>query len=284
MKSILVTGAAGFIGSHMVAKCKADGDVVTGIDWKPLNQWAVKPHIYMVEDVVNAGLPKFDVCYHLAAKARIQNSFDDPESYFHSNITGTFSVLESARKNGGKVVYAGSSTAYDDVSKNFYSTTKHCGEMLCETFVKSFDIDMSIARLFNVYGPRQVESGKYATVLGIWLRQLRNNKPLTVIGDGKQRRDFTYVDDIVRGLQALAEYGRPEIYNLGCGWNYSLIDIAELLSDNIEYITKRPGEAQSTLADFSKTTEHTGWEPRHYLSNYLLKERKECLIFQKQNS
>lgn len=269
MRRILVTGAAGFIGSHMVAKCKADGDVVTGLDRKQLDEWFVKPHIYMVKDVANVDLPKFDVCYHLAAEARIQNSFDDPASYFHSNVAGTFNVLEAARKNGGKVVYAGSSTAFDDVSKNFYSTTKRCGEMFCRTYIKAFGVDVTMARFFNVYGPRHVEQGKQATVIGIFEWQHRNNLPLTITGDGEQRRDFTYIDDIISGLQALAARGKPKIYSLGTGVNYSINEVASMLSDNVRYVGKRRGEADITLADFSETTADTGWKPKDELYLYV---------------
>ncbi len=282
---ILITGVGGFIGSHLVDRCVADGHWVMGLDRKPKKDWILGHHSCaekLVVDVselesllVTFDNRSFDLCYHLAAESRIQPSFGNPIGYVLSNMLGTANVLELCYKQKAMVVYAGSSTADDDTAKNVYATTKHQGEELCRVWSKCFDVYAAVARFYNVYGPRQLEDGEYATVIGIWERQLRQGKPLTVTGDGSQRRDFTHVTDIVDGLVRIADRIVPVIpfsfYNLGSGENHSLLEVARMFVEDacIQYIPRPPGESEVTLADTKKTTKDIGWLPKHRLEDYV---------------
>ncbi len=280
---ILITGAGGFIGSHLVDRCREDGYYVIGLDKKPLEKWTVgkyRSDYEAIGDVV--GLSncdcEFDLCYHLAAESRIQPSFENPVDYVSSNVLGTAAVLEAANKLRARVVYAGSSTADDDTTKNVYAMSKWQGEELCRTWRKCFNADIGIARFYNVYGERHIRSGLHATVIGIWERQWLNimkhgeKNSLTVTGTGKQKRDFTAVEDIVDGLVAIAEKGGNREYNLGTGENHRLIDVARMFvgSDSgIEFIPRPPGESEVTLADTKFTTEKLGWKAKRNIKDYI---------------
>ena len=223
---VLITGAGGFIGSHLVDQCKKDGHYVIGLDKKISEDW-IRGNEEVdwslgcmdVIDLVYHSHLNFDLCYHLAAESRIQPSFKNPFEYIRSNVLGTAAVLEAARKQNARVVYAGSSTADDDPNKNVYAMSKWQGEELCRTWIKCFNADVGIARFYNVYGARHIRSGPQATVIGIWERQWLAGEKLTVTGTGEQKRDFTAVEDIVSGLIAIAEKGGNEEYSLGTGKN-----------------------------------------------------------------
>tara|TARA_B100000131_G_scaffold283899_1_gene292135 strand:- start:10 stop:744 length:735 start_codon:yes stop_codon:yes gene_type:complete len=234
---------------------------------------------YWVDDVRNLNTYKysgenFDVVYHLAALARIQPSFKDPLNYLSIDIMGTSNVLEFARRVNAKVVYAGSSSAFGGPMLNPYAFAKYTGEQVCEMYHKVYGMSVVTARFFNVYGDRQPTTGAYATVVGIFENQCSTGLPLTVTGNGKQRRDFTHVSDIVSGLSALGEDTHSaEIYQLGTGKNYSINELAKMFSEDIKYIDARPGEAWITLADISDMKNKTGWHPQvsieEYVENYL---------------
>ena len=277
---VLVTGGLGFIGSHLVDRLIAEGHDVTIIDnlstatssednWNKKASWQ-RFDIKDIGKLQDHCALKFDTIYHMAAIARIQPSFKDPESYFNSNVQGTLAVLEYARKNGSKVIYAGSSSAFAGPYKNPYTFTKWQGEELCKMYAKVFGISTVTARFFNVYGPRQPEGGAYSTILGIFQKQYEANTPLTITGDGEQRRDFTHIDDIVDGIIRLShDEWSGEIFSLGKGKNFSINELAKMFGGSVEYITSRPGEARITLADYSKMHEKTGWEPKQKLENYV---------------
>jgi UDP-glucose 4-epimerase len=222
-------------------------------------------------DCVN-DIPKkpIDVIFHLAAKARIQPSFDTPWETYTVNSTGTIVALEMAKYYNAKFIYAGSSSAFSDVFSNPYAYSKSLGEQHCKLYAKLYDISTVIARFFNVYGPRQIEKGSYATVMGVFERQWRENKPLTVTGDGQQRRDMTHVSDIIEGLLAMSKdrwYG--EIFSLGTGTNYSINEIAAMFKHPVKYIPKRKGEAETTLASLSFTRKMLGWKAKIKISDYI---------------
>ncbi len=274
---VLVTGAGGFIGSHLVDRCKADGHFVVGVDRKPLEEWTRGKRSCDYDfsrDILCSDLVyDFDLCYHLAADARIQPSFNDPEEYVRNNVLGTACVLEWCRKVKARMVYAGSSTADSDTSLNVYATTKIQGEQLCRTWNRCFGVSVDIARFYNVYGPRQVEEGVWATVIGIFERQYRSGEKLTVTGDGLQRRDFTHVEDIVDGLVKIADRGKggAEVYSLGTGKNYSILEVAKMFCqpDWIEFVPRRRGEARETRADYGKAWSVLGWKPTRSLEDYV---------------
>jgi len=276
--NILVTGGLGFVGSHLVDLLVQDFDnnvtVIDDLSSESSSDSYRNPMAeYHIADIrnINKGwikyhfekLRKFDVIYHLAARARIQPSFKNPAECFDIDARGTCEVLEFARNQGAKVVYAGSSSAYGGPKLNPYAFSKYTGEELCILFSQIYDMSTVIARFFNVYGDRHPRSGQYATVVGIFEKQMMDGDSLTVTGTGKQRRDFTHVSDIVSGFKALAydEY-KGQILNLGTGINHSINELAHLFKDDITWIPKRPGEAWTTLADIKMAKELLDWEPR----------------------
>lgn len=275
----IVTGGAGFIGSNLVDALVEQGHKVyvwdnfcTGkaenlnhninnisVEWLDISQ--------TIPDIFSEGI---DAIFHLAAEARIQPSFKKPLYTHNSNVTGTVHVLELARINNCKVIYAGTSSLYHDLYANPYTFTKGLAEQYCQLYNKIYGVPVAIARFFNVYGPRQIEDGDYATVIGIFEKQKRNNQPLTVTGTGEKRRDFTHVKDIVSGLIAMSKDNwNCEIFNLGSGTNYSINEVAQMFNHPITYLPNRPGEAETTLADISFSKEKLGWEPTQSLRNYI---------------
>ena len=282
---ILVTGGCGFIGSNLVDLLVEENhqenevivvdNLITGKE-ENCNELAT----YIIDDVgeiiSSNDLKDVDVIYHLAAMPRIQPSFNEPLYTFNNNAQNTTLVCEFARKNNAKIVYAGSSTYYGGVYLNPYAFSKWVGEEVCKMYSQIYDVTTSIARFFNVYGPRHLKTGPYSTVVGIFEEQYKNNQPLTITGDGEQRRDFTHVSDICRGLIAMSKGDhKGEVFNLGTGTNYSINELAVMFDGApVKYIPKRPGEAQETLADISKINGESGWVPKHNLQDYIKNEVK----------
>lgn len=280
MSRALVTGGLGFVGSHLVELLLSEGHQVSVMDnlsSESSSRANMREGVqYLIDDIRNINSykyvgEKFDTVFHLAALSRIQPSFQAPLDTLSVNIQGTACVLEFARQCGANVVYAGSSSAYAGPMLNPYAYAKYTGEQVCEMYSKIYDMNTVTARFFNVYGARQPIVGPYATVVGIFEEQKKNGVPLTVTGDGEQRRDFTHVSDIVKGLYALSKsVCSGEVYNLGTGRNRSINELAGLFEpQEIKYIPARPGEARTTLADISLTTEKTGWTPKMSLEKYV---------------
>lgn len=280
MKRVLVTGGLGFIGSHLVELLISEKNQVVVMD-NLSSESSTRSNMrqgaeYWIDDIRNINSykyvsEKFDTVYHLAALSRIQPSFQAPLDTLSINIQGTACVLEFARRCGANVVYAGSSSAYAGPMLNPYAYAKYTGEQVCEMYSKIYGMNTVTARFFNVYGSRQPVTGAYATVVGIFEGQKIKNVPLTVTGDGSQRRDFTHVSDIVQGLYALSKCEcNGEVYNLGTGKNHSINELAALfMPSEIKYLPSRPGEAKVTLADISSTTAKSGWIPLIKLEEYV---------------
>lgn len=249
---VLVTGGAGFIGSHLVDSLIGDGFDVTVIDNLSTGKKSQvnKKAKFIKADIRNLKKIKpyfkgVDQVFHLAAKARIQPSIKDPISSFDHNVMGTLNVLLAARDAGVKrVVYSASSSSYGDQDvlplheemtprfKSPYSLSKYVGEEMCRLFSNLYGIESVSLRYFNVYGPRQLLSGAYATVVGIFLKQFKNGKPLTIVGDGSIQRDFTHVFDVVRANILAAQsdrVGKGEVINIGTGKNYSINEVASMI-------------------------------------------------------
>ncbi len=280
----LVTGGAGFIGSNLVERLIKDGHRVTVIDNLStgkrgnLHKDAEFFELDIAElDAIKPVFEKKDVVFHIAAIPRIMRSIEDPAFVFRSNVTGTLNVLLAARDAGVKrVVYSASSSAYgpqnilplceDMPSKplNPYALTKYIGEELCREFTNLYGLDTVSLRYFNVYGPRMDVEGDYATVIGKFLRLKDERKPLTIIGDGKQTRDFTNVRDVAEAniLASQIENGGGEVINIGAGSNHSVQEIADIIGGKHAYVPERPGEVRDTLADIGKAKRILGWEPK----------------------
>ncbi|MDP3730984.1 MAG: NAD-dependent epimerase/dehydratase family protein [bacterium] len=283
-----VTGGAGFIGSHLTDKLIARGCEVRVIDnlslgkkeninplaifWeKDIRDLAALSYYHIFEDV--------DYIFHCAAMPRIQPSFKNPTESFTNNLLGTHNVLEAARLAGvKKVIYSGASSVYGDQPelplhesmiprpKNPYAYDKWQAEERCLMFWKLFQLPVVCLRYFNVYGERQSTEGAYATVVGIFLRQKENGEFLTIVGDGKQRRDFTCVDDVTEANCLAMESAEAvgEVINIGTGVNYSIAGLAGLIENGALYhcyLPARPGESQETLADISKAKRLLGFKP-----------------------
>jgi len=285
MKKILITGGLGFIGYNLVKRLLETGKYdITVIDNLLSDSSSINNKHdnvkYIIDDINNLENIKykdldFDIIFHLAALARIQPSFKDPVSYFKSNILGTVQVCELARRCNAKIVYAASSSAYEDPKLNPYAFTKYIGEETLTMYSKLYDISTVCARFFNVYGDRQPTEGTYATVIGIFERQWSSGEKLTITGDGEQRRDFTHVYDICDGMICLSNQKfKGDIFNLGTGTNFSINEVASMFKTNTMYIPARPGEAKITLADISETKKY-GYNPKQHIKEYIEKYLNE---------
>ena len=294
MKS-LVTGGAGFIGSNLVDGLLSLGHEVVVIDneysdahdyfyWNDLTE----NYKYDIRDYEKTR-PLYngvDYVFHIAAEARIQPSILNPVEAISINSVGTCTVLQCAREAGvKKLMYSSTSAGYGmnpqpnvetqpDDCLNPYSISKVNGEKLCKMYTDLFGLDTVIFRYFNAYGERQPVRGQYAPVIGIFLRQLEVGQSLTIVGDGEQRRDFTYVKDIVNAniMAALSNADKEaygQVYNVGSGVNYSVNEVAEMISNNIKYIPPRLGEARISLANVDKIYKTFAWKPQQSLENWI---------------
>ena len=294
IKSI-VTGGAGFIGSNLVDQLLAIGHEVIVIDNEYSDAhdqfyWNDKAenHKYDIRDYEKTRPLYNGVTYvfHIAAEARIQPAIENPIGAVSINSVGTCTVLQCAREAGvKKVMYSSTSSGYgmnpypnvetqSDDCLNPYSVLKVNGEKLCKMYTDLFDLDTVIFRYFNVYGNRQPLRGQYAPVIGIFLRQLAAGEPLTIVGDGEQRRDFVNVEDVARAnIMAAISNQDPEVYgqvyNVGTGINYSVNDIAKMFNTETVYIPPRLGEAKVSLANNKKIEKIFGWKPYVKLEDWI---------------
>jgi len=287
MSRVLVTGGAGFIGSHLVERLLADGHHVAVLDnfstGHPDNLAHVRADGLTVcrADVTDTAIVA-NVCqgvdwvFHLAALADIVPSIERPLDYYRANVNGTVSVLEAVRVAGVKrLVYAASSSCYGipdryptpetaAVRPQYpYALTKWVGEQLVLHWAQVYKLSCVSLRLFNVYGPRARTSGAYGAVFGVFLAQKLAGKPLTIVGDGSQTRDFVFVTDVVEALVRAAASGvSGESFNVGSGRPHAVGELARLLGGPVVYVPKRPGEPECTWADITKIHRVLGWEPR----------------------
>jgi UDP-glucose 4-epimerase len=285
MKAI-VTGGAGFIGSHLVDLLLKENIDVTVLDnfstGRPENLSHVMGQIELVE--CDLGIPgnwiknvdNADWVFHLAALADIVPSIQQPEAYFRANVDGTFNVLQASKAAAVKrFIYIASSSCYGipdkyptpenaEIRPKYpYALAKRIGEELVIHWAQVYSFPALSLRFFNVYGPRSRTSGTYGAVFGVFLGQKLAGKPYTVVGDGEQTRDFTFVTDIAQAILSAAKSERAgEIYNVGSGATVSVNRLVELLGGEKVHIPKRPGEPDSTFADIAKIRKELGWEPQ----------------------
>ncbi len=301
-KNVLVTGGAGFIGSHLVDRLVCDGHTVTVLDNFSTGREANLAHQKSNIQIVDADIADFDrilphfkgqeIIFHLAALADIVPSIVNPRGYYASNVMGTMNVAEASRLSGvKKLVYTASSSCYGippppegslsakgslpdagfyptpetaPINSQYpYALTKYLGEQTVLHWGQVYDLPVISLRLFNVYGPRSRTSGTYGAVFGVFLAQKLDGKPYTVVGDGNQTRDFVYVTDVADAFAAAAFSDvKNEIFNVGTGNPQSINKLVLLLEGKKIHIPKRPGEPDCTWADITKIKSMLGWEPK----------------------
>lgn len=285
MTTSLVTGGCGFIGSHIVDKLVDMGHSVRIID--DLSAQENEEFYYndkasywkkdISKDDCNDIFNNVDYVFHLAARSRIQPTIENPGSCFEVNVVGTQRVLEWSRLNSViKIVYSSTSSLYGQQNTipfqpnmpacclNPYSMSKWMGEQVCKLYFQLYGLNSIVLRYFNVYGPREPVKGQYAPVIGLFKRQAYNEKKITVVGDGLQKRDFTYISDVVNAnICSMKSNIDHNIYNIGTGKNYSIIEIANMINQGtgIEYIAERQAEVRETLADITSTQNDLSWSP-----------------------
>lgn len=286
---IVVTGGAGFIGSNLVDKLvKLKYNVVVIDNLSTGNIKNIRHNLKKISffrlDIskeknklkLNKIFKNVNCVYHLAGLADIVPSIEKPESYFNVNVTGTLNILQASKFNNvKKFIYAASASCYgkspklptnekNKINTEYpYALTKNLGEKLVLHWEKIYNLDSSSFRFFNVYGPRSRTTGAYGAVFGVFLSQKINNRPLTIVGNGKQTRDFIHVNDLVNALIiAIRRSKSGEIYNLGSGKETSVNQIAKLIGGEKIYIPKRPGEPLRSLADISKAKKDLKWKPK----------------------
>ena len=277
---ILITGALGFVGKNLAKKLLADGHDVIGLDnyeiGKPADEVdGVKYLPWDIEQIEYLKGDSIDLCFHLAALSRIQPSFEQPSETFRVNARGTEAVCEWARHNNVKVVYSGSSSQWHDPFLSPYALYKKLGEDVCKLYRMIYGLNVEIARFYNVYGPGEITEGKWAAVIGKWRGQVEQNHPITIVGDGEQRRDFTHIDDIVDGLIKIA-FGtdtHEDAWELGTGFNYSLNEVAELFVEKFSavkvYMSQERGNYKETIRVNNDAIDRLGWTPTDKLKEYI---------------
>tara|TARA_R110000803_G_C11920725_1_gene314303 strand:- start:90 stop:974 length:885 start_codon:yes stop_codon:yes gene_type:complete len=293
VKKALITGGAGFIGSNLVDSLIDKGwkvIVIDNLSSKSHEQFYFNDRaIYHKYDIVDFDKirPLFNginYVFHLAAESRIQPAILNPTNTIRVNSIGTCNVLQAAREaKCDRVVYSSTSSAYglknplplkESMSKdclNPYSISKVNGEELCKMYTNLFGLKTITFRYFNVYGHRQCTKGQYAPVIGLFLKQKLEGKAMTVVGDGLQTRDYTNVKDVVNAniLATECEEGFGEVYNIGTGKSYSILDLCNLIGGEFKHIPERIGEGRFTQADNSKAKKILKWEPKIKLEDYL---------------
>ncbi|SDH72448.1 UDP-glucose 4-epimerase [Paraburkholderia steynii] len=285
---VLVTGAAGFIGSHVCELFLKEGHEVIGLDdlstgsERNVSSLAANPKFRFVQadirhrESIGQYFEGVDWVLHLAGRSDIVPSIEQPTDYYDVNVSGTLNVLEAARRHGAKrFIYTASSSCYGipdvyptpesaPVKPEYpYALTKAMGEQLVMHWAKVYQLPALSLRLFNVYGPRSRTNGAYGAVFGVFLAQRLKGLPVTIVGDGEQTRDFTFVSDVARAFLAAAQSSLSgEIFNVGSGNHYSINRLVDLLDCERTYIPKRPGEPDCTFADTRAIREQLEWAPR----------------------
>ena len=294
MANYLVTGGYGFIGSHLVDRLIAEGHFVRVID----DESSDNDKFYKNESAenLNQTINSYDVCldavkkidgiFHLAAESRLQPSIINPDRAINTNYVGTYNVLKAAKASGvKKCVFSSTSSIYGTKNLpplvetmpahclNPYSGTKYSMEILAKVYDELYGVTTTCLRYFNVYGSRMPTTGQYAPVIGLFLKMRNQNKPLTIVGDGQQERDFIHVSDVINA-NILAMRGQDStnedpVYNIGFGKSFKILDIAKHISCNYEFVPHRKGEVISNLCDNSKAKRVFGWSPKINLFDWL---------------
>nr|WP_321266193.1 NAD-dependent epimerase/dehydratase family protein [uncultured Sulfurimonas sp.] len=282
-KKILVTGGAGFVGSHLCERLAKDekNEVYSLDNYFTGSKQNHVPNVTYIEgstsDIQNLVTFAPDMVYHLGEYSRVEQSFDDIEKVWKFNKDGIFAVLEFVRKHGCKILYAGSSTKFGDGglgrSASPYAWTKASNTELVQNYGAWFNVPYAITYFYNVYGPREIQTGKYATLIALFKEKMKKGEPLTIVSPGSQKRNFTHIDDIIDGLVLVGENGYGDEFGIGSGEAYSIKEIAELYDGEIEMLPERAGN-RMTADVMTAKTEALGWSPTRTIKDYIEDLRK----------
>ena len=281
MKKILVTGGAGFVGSHLCERLSKNKEYqvysldnyFTGSEKNHVdNVTYIKGDTREIFDLIDF---RPDMVYHLGEYSRVEQSYDDYDLALEMNCLGTIRVLEFVKKHNCKILYAGSSTKYGDggagADGSPYAYSKSTNTRLVQDFGKWFGIDYAITYFYNVYGPREIEDGKYATLIAKFLKKYKNGEKLTIVSPGTQKRNFTHIDDIIDGLVLVGENGHGDEFGIGNDKAYSILEIASMFNCGIEMLDARKGN-RMTADVITEKTKALGWESKRNLDDYITKE------------
>lgn len=278
-KTILVTGGAGFIGSNLIEQLVKDpANKVISLDnyftGKKENHISGAEYIEgHTKDIATLIKISPDIVYHLGEYSRVEQSFEDILTVWESNKDGTFAVLEFCRKHNSKIVYAGSSTKFGDGGmgrdQSPYAWTKASNTELVRNYGEWFGLPYAITYFYNVYGPREISEGKYATLIALFKERAKNKEPLTVVSPGAQVRNFTHIDDIVQGLILVGLKGAGDDYGLGSEEGYSILEIAEMFGGEITMLPPRKGNRMNATVDFSRVKNELGWHAEKSITQYI---------------
>ena len=281
MKKILVTGGCGFVGHALTLELINRGYEVDVIDNLSIGKEAKIPEGCNflggdVRSIDNFQDKPYLYVFHLAALSRIQPSFKSPYTTFSVNLDGTKEVVRYVKKNRSKLIYSGSSSKHSNPELSPYAMTKHMGEEWIKMEKRIFGLDAEIVRFYNVYGPGELVDSHMAAVIGLWRSQIKNNQPVTIVGDGNQRRDFTHINDIVDGLIRVAESDEKheDAWELGTGKNYSINEVANLFVKKFGcekyFVSEQRGNYRETIRINDNAIERLGWKPVDKLEEYIL--------------
>lgn len=277
MKNVLVTGGAGFIGSHLCARLVEMGKNVISIDnystGSKKNHYPRGVHYIKLDtkDITHITGFKPDLIFHLGEYSRVEQSFNEPSKVWEYNLLGTQRILDYTRECGAKLIYAGSSTKFAGENMSPYAFSKATNTKLVMNYGDWYGIDYAITYFYNVYGPREIAKGTYATLIAKFLDKYKNGEPLTVTLPGTQQRNFTHIDDTIDALMLVAEFGYGDEYGIGNPRAYSVIEIAEMFNTQINYTPERQGNRISAPVISSKTLS-LGWNPAKSVEDYIKRE------------
>ncbi len=277
-KTILVTGGAGFVGSSLIEELVKDSNnIVISLDnyFTGRCENHVDGATYVeghTKDIEKHTQTVPDIIYHLGEYSRVEKSLEEPDVVWDLNKEGTFRVLEFCRKHKVKIIYAGSSTKFGDGGlgrmQSPYAWTKASNTELIINYGEWFGLSYAITYFYNVYGPREISTGPYATIIGIFKQQFESKIPLTIVSPGTQRRNFTNIEDIVRGLLLVGEKGSGDEYGLGNEKSYSVLDIAKLFGSKTDFIPERKGNRMDSSLDLRKM-HGLGWSAEKGVEEYI---------------
>lgn len=274
-KTVVIAGGAGFIGSNLAERLVKDNTVVvldnyfTGsIDNHIPGVVYFEGNTKDISEILNGIYP--DIVYHFGEYSRVEQSIDDVKTVMDYNLTGTYNVLEYVKDKKCKLVYAGSSTKFADLGKNAtpYTWTKATNTELVKNYGDWYNINYAITYFYNVYGPREIQTGKYATLIALFKEKMKNNEVLTVVSPGTQKRNFTHIDDTIDALILIGENGSGDEFGIGAQESFTILEIAEMFGGNIEMLPERKGNRMSAPV-VSDKTKMLGWTQKRKLKDYI---------------